>query len=425
MSAPSRAHPSGRRQAGSAQSPITELQKRQLGATFAELCRIESPSGHERACAERVRSELESLGLRVEEDDSAAQTGSDCGNLLARIPSSASASAPPPGTASRMSDTDAGTGARTPPSVLLCAHLDTVPLDAPVEPVLVDGVWENANNGILGADNKAAVAVMLALARHVCRAGSPVDVELLFTVGEELALAGARAFDAARLRSEFGYVFDHATTIGEVVVASPSHFRIEATFHGSAAHAGLRPQDGRSAIVAAARAICSMRLGRVDEDATANVGAIAGGSAMNVVPERCTVLAEVRGMREEQAEALCSEMIERLHQAANTPECECDVDVTVRRTFAGYRTVPAAPALRAAEAALRACGHEPVRISSAGGSDANALRAQGVTVVNLANGTERNHEPGERVSARALEDMLEVALTLLEEAARAASEGGS
>jgi tripeptide aminopeptidase len=203
-------------------------------------------------------------------------------------------------------------------------------------------------------------------------------------------------------------------------VASPSHFRIEATFHGTAAHAGLRPQEGRSAILAAARAICSMRLGRVDEETTANVGTIAGGSAMNVVPERCTVLAEVRGMREEQAEALCSEMIERLHQAANAPECECDVDVTVQRTFAGYRTQAAAPAVRVAEAALRACGHEPTRVSSASASDANALRAQGVMVVNLANGTERNHEPGERVSARALEEMLEVAHGLLQRAAEEA-----
>ena len=125
-------------------------------------------------------------------------------------------------------------------------------------------------------------------------------------------------------------------------------------------------------------------------------------------------------MREEQAEALCSEMIESFQRAANAPECECDVDVTVQRTFAGYRTAPATPALRAAEAALRACGHEPARISSAGGSDANALRARGVTVVNLANGTEHNHEPGERVSERALEDMLEVALALLGSAAEEA-----
>ena len=166
----------------------------------------------------------------------------------------------------------------------MCAHLDTVPLQAPVEPVLLDGFWENANEGVLGADNKAALAVMLAVARHICRQGAPVDVELLFTVCEEVALAGARAFDVTRLSSDLGYVFDHASPIGEVITASPSHFRIEASFHGAAAHAGIRPEQGRSAILAAARAIASMQLGRVDEETTVNVGTIAGGSAMNVVP---------------------------------------------------------------------------------------------------------------------------------------------
>src|SRR6185437_9160302 len=125
-------------------------------------------------------------------------------------------------------------------------------------------------------------AVMLALARHVCGEASPVDVELLFTVCEETALAGARAFDASRLSSDFGYVFDHASPIGDVVLDSPTHFRIEASFHGAAAHAGIRPEQGRSAILAAAHAIAAMRVGRLDEQTTVNVGTIAGGSAMNV-----------------------------------------------------------------------------------------------------------------------------------------------
>jgi tripeptide aminopeptidase len=295
-----------------------------------------------------------------------------------------------------------------------------VPLLAPVEPVLVDGFWENANEGILGADNKAAVAVMLALARHVCRNGCAVELELLFTVCEETALAGARAFDAGRLSSDFGYVFDHASPIGEVVVDSPTHFRIEADFRGAAAHAGIRPEQGRSAILAAARAISAMRVGRLDEQTTVNVGTIAGGSAMNVVPERCSVVAEVRSLDEEQAEATVAEVVERLHEAANLPECECDVDIAVQRTFSGFHLPPARRAVRIAESALRACGHEPVRIVSGGASDANALLVDGVEVVNLANGTEKNHEPGERVSATALEQMLDVALALLAEAAASA-----
>jgi len=386
------------------QSRVGELERRYLSGTFAELCRIESPSGSERRCAERVIAELRALGVAVHEDDAGASAGSDCGNLLARMPAGGAPSAgdrPPNG----------GRG------VLLCAHLDTVPLQAPVEPVLRDGFWENANEGALGADNKAAVAVLLALARHISREGASLDVELLFTVCEETALAGARAFDARRLRGDFGYVFDHASPIGEVIVSSPSHYRIDACFYGAAAHAGLRPEEGRSAILAAAHAIASMPLGRLDEETTVNVGTIVGGSAMNVVPERCSLVAEVRSLRDERAEAVVAELVDRLHEAANLPECDCDVDIGVQRTFAGYRRPASRPALRAAELALRACGFEPSRISSGGASDANALISQGFEVVNLANGTERNHEPGERVSVAALEAMLDVALTLLDEVA--------
>jgi len=385
-------------------SRVGTLERRYLSGTFAELCRIESPSGRERRCAERVIAELRALGLKVHEDDAAAAAGSDCGNLLARIP------------APRVSDPQAA-GAEPWHSLLLCAHLDTVPLQAPVEPVLIDGVWQNANEGILGADNKAAVAVLLALARHICREGAPVDVELLFTVAEETALAGARAFEVSRLRSEFGYVFDHASPIGEVIVESPTHFRLEAAFHGAAAHAGIRPEQGRSAILAAARAIAAMPLGRLDGETTVNVGTIAGGSAINVVPAHCSLLAEVRALDDARAEAVVAEVVERVHEAANLPECDCDVDVSVQRTFAGYRLPASAPAVRVAEMALAACGHEPVRIASGGASDANALVAEGFQTVNLANGTERNHEPGERVSVLALEEMLDVALALLEQAA--------
>ncbi len=381
------------------------IERHRLGELFVELCRIESPSGYERPCAERVAQELRGLGLEVHEDDAGAAAGADCGNLLARIPAGA-----PDGRASLGGE--GGVEDRVNPCVLLCAHLDTVPLQAPVEPVLEEGGWENANEGILGADNKAAVAVLLMLARRLCNEGAPVDIELLFTVGEERSLAGARAFDVSRLRSDFGYVFDHASPIGDVVVAAPCHFRLDASFRGAAAHAGIRPEDGSSAILAAARAVSDMPLGRVSEDTTANVGLIEGGSAINVIPERCSLSAEVRSLREETAEAVVAEMVDCVHEAANLPDCDCDVDVSVQRTFMAYRTPASAPALQAAEAALRSCGYEPRRIHSGGASDANALVAKGLTVVNLANGTERNHEPGERVGVAALEGMLDVALAL-------------
>ncbi len=371
-----------------------DAERARLHDTFVSLCRIESPSRHERVCADWVTAELRSLGLEVEEDDVGARLGSDAGNLMTRIP---------------------GRDAR---SILLCAHLDTVPPTAPIEPMLVDGGFRNAHEGILGADNKAAVAVILELARRATEAAHkpPVGLELLFTVCEEVSLAGSDAFDVARLRSSLGFVFDHATPIGEIVLASPTHYRVIAEFHGRAAHAGVRPENGRNAIAAAARGIAAMRLGRLDPETTANVGTIAGGTAINVVPERCRIDAEARSLDDGRAEALATEIVDHLQDAAN--EAECDLDVTVERMFKGYRTRPRAPQIALAERALTACGYEPKHIVTGGASDANSFQAAGFPCTNLADGTERNHEPGERISVDALDGMLEVAIALMREAGR-------
>jgi tripeptide aminopeptidase len=371
----------------------SEAEQARLADTFTALCRIPSPFGHERACADHVLGELRGLGLHAEEDET--------GNLLARVePRGADG------------------------SVLLCAHLDTVETTAPIEPVLVDGGWENEHDGILGADNKAAVAVMLEAARRCVVEGSPVGIELLFTVSEENALVGAKAFDAARLRSRFGYVFDHATPIGEVVVASPTYYRIEAEDLGRAAHAGIRPEDGRSAVLAAARAIAAMPHGRLDPETTANVGSVQGGvGSTNVVPDRCRLLAEARSLDAERAEDVVAALVDALHDSAAASDC--DVDLVCEKLFTGYRVRPSAPELAAAEAALGACGYTPERISTGGGSDANALQAAGFPCVCLANGTERNHEPTERVSVAALDGLLDVTFALLESSAAVLAESAA
>ena len=379
----------------------TDAERERLHDTFAALCRIESPSGCERACADWIIGQLRGMGLEVQEDDAGPRVGSDAGNLLARLP---------------------GSG---PDSILLCAHMDTVPLTAPVEPVRVDGGWTNANDGILGADNKSAVAVILELARRVTAAGQPpaVGVEVLFTVCEEISLLGAFAFDVGRLSSRFGYVFDHATPIGEIVTAAPTLHRIIAELHGRAAHAGVRPEVGRSAIAAAARAIAAMQLGRIDPETTTNVGTIHGGTAINVVPERCRIEGEVRSVDRDRAEALTTEMIDHFQEAADA--AECDLDVTLERMIEGYRIRPRAAEVTVAEQALRSCGYEPQHILTGGASDANAFRAAGFACLNLADGTERNHEPTERISTDALEGMLEVAIALVEEAGSALAGGGA
>jgi tripeptide aminopeptidase len=357
-------------------------------ADFVHLCELESPSRRERGVADALVADLRGLGLEVEEDDSGAETGSAAGNLLARIP-----------------------GPEVARTILLCAHMDTVPLDAPVDVVRENDAFANRNAAILGADNKAAVATVMGVARRLVAEGSPVGVELLFTTCEEHALAGAKAFDVGRLRAELGFVFDHASPIGEIVLASPTYYRLEARMHGAAAHAGIRPEDGRNAIAAVAKALAGMQLGRLDAETTANVGHIQGGTAANVVAERCYAVLEARCLDEARAGDVVAAMVNRLTEAAT--DAECDVETSVERLFRGYRHARGAPAVQIATTALQACGIEPVTIESGGGSDANAFVVAGLPVVNVANGTERPHQPDESVTVGALEQMLDVTLALV------------
>jgi tripeptide aminopeptidase len=349
---------------------------------FVRLCEIPSPTGSERAVADAVAGELRELGVEVVEDGTAAEARAGSGNLLARVPGGSDA------------------------WVMMCAHLDTVPEGGEIEVVLEDGVYRSRGDTILGADDKAAVAVLVELAARHAGDPPPVGVELLFTVAEEDGLRGAKAFDHGTLRSPFGFVLDHASPIGEIAVAAPTYQRLVAEFVGREAHSGLRPEDGRSAIAAAAAAIGEMRLGRLDSETTANIGVIEGGTATNVVPGRCRVEGEARSIDAARSAHTIGAMVDACTWAAG--ERQCDLDVEVTEVFRAYRTFRGSTALMVAKHALAACGHEPREIATGGGSDASALRAAGYEAVLLANGTEANHTAAESVAAHRIVEMLDV-----------------
>lgn len=363
----------------------SEAERERLRADFVRLCELPSPSRRERQAADFVKAEL---GLEVSEDASASETGADAGNLLARIP-----------------------GPEGAPTVLFCAHLDTVPLTGPIEVKEADGRYTNRYEAILGADNKAAVAAFMGVARHFA-GGAPVGIEFLFTTCEEIALAGAKAFDRSLLQADYGFVFDHASPIGELIVAAPTYFRVEADFHGQAAHAGIRPEDGRSAVVAAANAVARMQIGRIDEETTSNVGRIDGGTAANVVAERCRVELEARSLDPDKATRVVEGMVDALTDAAS--DAECDVDTQIEQLFRGYRIPRTAQPVAVGTAALEALGIEPRYIPTGGGSDANVFNLEGLPCLNVANGTAQNNEPDESVTVEALETALDLALTLVE-----------
>ncbi len=349
---------------------------------FARLCEISSPTGEEREVADAVLEELREFGVDVAEDASATPARAGAGNLIARVP----------GRAERW--------------LSFFAHLDTVPHDSPVEVDREGGTFRSAGDTILGADNKAAVTVLMELAIRHRADPAPLGLELVFTVAEEDGLRGAKELDISSLQAPFGYVLDHATPIGELIVAAPTHKRLIAEFTGHEAHAGINPEDGHSAIVAAAVAIAEMKLGRLDEETTANIGMIEGGTASNVVAGHCRILGEARSVDGERAAATIGEMVDACTWGAS--QQGCDVDAQVSEMFRGYRLDPKAEPVRIASEALRKAGYEPELVATGGGSDANALVASGYEAVLLANGTEANHTPQELVTEGAIVEMLRV-----------------
>ncbi|HWH55763.1 MAG TPA: M20/M25/M40 family metallo-hydrolase [Gaiellaceae bacterium] len=368
----------------------------EVAELFVELAALPSPSGSERVVADRVADYLRDLRLDVDEDDAGARIDSTIGNLLCRI--------------------DPRGGGMP---LFFCAHLDTVPPNGPIEPVLDDGVIRNGAGTILGADDKSAVAVMLEATRRIVAEGRfHGGIELLFTPKEEVGLRGAAAFDERRLRARVGYVYDHAGPVGEVILGAPFQSKLDVVFHGRAAHSGMYPEEGRSAIAAAARAIADLRLGRLDEETTANVGEIRGGTARNIVPEHCSFVAEARSHDERKLAELIQEMLETITFAAQL--AECDVETKSEASARGYRFRKDDEPVRLAVAALERAGVRPSYGLSGGGADANVFNERGLQCLNLANGMTDIHTADERIAVEDLERMVEVTLALVETAHGAA-----
>ena len=361
---------------------------------FLELASLESPPGRERPVADRVAEYLRALGLEVEEDGAGAEIESTAGNLFSRVPPTAANGGAP---------------------IFLCAHLDTVPPQGPIEPVVEEGVVRNAAATILGADNKAAVVAMLEGVRRVVEERREHGgIELVFTPKEEVGLLGAKAFDHTKLDSRVGFVYDQAAPIGEIILGAPTSRSLDVRFHGRPAHAGMVPEEGRSAIAAAAKAIADFRLGRLDEETTANVGLISGGSARNIVPEWCSFLVDTRSHDERKLNDLVQELVDACTFAAGLTECE--LETTIEESYRGYRFRRDDVPVRLASAALERSGFTPSFGYTGGGADANVFNERGLPCVNLANGMAEIHTGDEHIRVEDLERMADVTVALVEEA---------
>ncbi len=353
-----------------------------LLATFLDLVRIDSPSGFEAAVAGYCAEALRSMGFSVRTDATAALTGSNTGNLIAKLPGTSPAA----------------------PSLVLAAHLDCVQPCEGVEPVVRDGIVSSAGSTVLGADDKAGIAVILEGVRRAIEDGIERGlVRVILTVGEEAGLQGAKALDMDEVAADLCLVFDADGKPGGIVVGAPTHYTFVAVFEGRAAHAGVAPEEGSSALVMASRAVVDMELGRIDDTTTANVGTIEGGTATNVVPARVTLAGECRSLGRERVEEVRQAMDAAMRTAALSQDGRVDVQWT--KEYDAYNMDEDEPALALVRLACCDVGLTPRLFTTGGGSDGSIFARSKTPTLVLSCGMQSVHSTEESISVSDLESL--------------------
>lgn len=347
-----------------------EIDRERLLDLFLTLCRADSAPLAERPVFDIVVTRLKELNFSVDVDDAGARTGGEVGNVIASMPGRGSLADAVP--------------------VLLSAHMDRVAGGIGVRPQVVDGVVRSGGDTVLGADDAAGLAAILEAYRAILASGADhPPLECLFTIGEEIGLVGAKAADLSHFRSPFGYVLDADGPVGTVITQAPTQYTLSATLYGRAAHAGIAPERGVSAIKMAAQAISRMPLGRIDAETTANIGYIAGGGPTNIVPERAEIRAEARSLDRSKVERQVAQMEQALHSAAASAGGRAEVHVMLE--YEGFRLSDASePVARLRRAASR-LGFPFAVKATGGGSDANVFNARGLPCAVLGVGYQAIH----------------------------------
>jgi tripeptide aminopeptidase len=371
------------------------VQRDRLIKEFMELVQIDSETKYETEISKVLKSKFEAFGLEVEEDDVAEKIGHGAGNLFAWLPPSA--------------------GQENVPTILFTSHMDTVSPGKGIKPRLDDdGYIRSDGTTILGADDKAGLAAIFETLRVIRDHGlTHGGIQFVITTGEESGLLGSRAMDGSRLRAKFGYALDSNGAIGDIAVAAPTNSRQYITIKGKAAHAGVNPEDGISAIQVASKAVSRMKLGRIDSETTANIGRFEGGGEVNIVTDSIKIYAEARSQVQEKMDRQIESMREAVESAAKESGAEFEFITTT--IYPAYSYGDEDEVVQVAKAAIEAIGLTPRTFSSGGGSDANMFNGNGVPTVNLAVGYEHIHTTKEQIKADDLVKTAELVLSIVKE----------
>ncbi len=371
------------------------VNEKRLQNILYELLKINSPSQKERSVSDYIKKYLSKLRIDTNVDDTSRKTGSDTGNLIAKID---------------------GSIKKAP--IMFSVHMDTIEATNGLKIMEKDGRIMSDGSTILGADDKAGLAIVIEMI-EVLRESSEkhLPIEVVFSVSEEIGLVGVKALDFLDLESKIAFCFDGGGLPNKLITKSPTQETIEVSFTGKSAHAGVEPENGASAIFAAAKAAAGFPQGRLDEQTTANLGIISGGSATNVVAETAGYLAEVRGHDPLRIENAVRKIKEKAEKAA--ADTGTEVKVEQETSFVGFSLKEDEPVVEIAKKALARSNAEPVYAASGGGSDANIFNQKGIRTLTLSMGAQKAHSNDEFIEIEDFKKAAQLAVDLVRAASSA------
>lgn len=348
-----------------------EINRERLQNTFIDLIKIPSPSWKEKPVIEYLTSIFDELGV--------AWSLHPCGqshNLLARI--------------------EGEPGRR---KLLFSCHMDTVVPCENIVPIVKGDRITTDGNTVLGGDDKAAIAAFIEAMRVLKETGERHGpLEFLFSCAEEIGLYGIKGFDLSLIRADYAFVFDSGGDIGGIVLEAPTQLTMEFFVKGKAAHAGMEPEKGISAIRVLSEIITRIPHGRIDKDTTSNAGIISGGKATNIVAESAYCKLEIRSIKPAKLRAIEA----RIRKTATGTAARLGAKIRITRNleYTGFSLKEDSPVVKLAASAVRKIGKTPRYESSGGGSDTNIINRGGIKAVNLAIGMRAVHTTKEFIHMR-------------------------
>jgi tripeptide aminopeptidase len=366
------------------------VNEKRLVESFMELVKIDSISREERNLADFLIEKLEGFGLDVIVDQAGKKVKSNSGNIIARLKGNIKKATP----------------------IMFSAHMDTVVPGKNIKPICDGEKIVSDGKTILGADDKAAIAALLEALHIIKENNIPYgDIEIVFSICEEIGLHGAKNLDISSLNARMAFVLDCGGQVGEIISAAPSQNSLKIIIHGKSAHAGSNPEEGINAIQVAGFALSRMKLGRIDEETTANIGIISGGKATNIVPNEVTLKGEVRSRKEEKLEKY-TELLKKVAEDT-AQEFKAKAEVKINREYYCYNLSTDDQVVKIAMKAAKDMGLQPELHPSGGGSDANVFNKKGFPSVDLAIGMEKVHTVDEYILVKNLKNTVEYVLSII------------